>query len=436
MTAGRRGRPAASEAEPGSAARFHAVRILLRWSASQRPLDGLLQELGGVDLPDRDEAFCRELVDGVVRHLRLLDYRLAQVVDRPLEAVDPPVLWNLRVAAYQVDFLRVPDYAAVDGAVSLCYRLRRRYAASFVNAVLRRYLRLGAPAPEPKDVASLAVAYSHPDWYVRRLLSRYGRELTLRMLAANNLRPPSILWVNPFRNSFQEFCEELLEAGVPFQKLDLPQSLVVRRKGFVNHPLYREGRCLFLNYGSLWVAHLVPVGERRYVLDACAAPGGKSFVLRSRAPSARVLSCDIDSRRLAEMRKLAELLAVPGIELVLADGTAGFPARGYDFALVDVPCSGLGTIRSNPDLRWRVQEGDLPRWAMRQLAILQRAFAGLAPGGELLYATCSTEPEENEQVVGTFLEREREARLVEEPRRTFPEGGWGDGFFAARLRRT
>ncbi|GAB4240335.1 MAG: 16S rRNA (cytosine(967)-C(5))-methyltransferase RsmB [Acidobacteriota bacterium] len=432
---GRRDRAAAQRAGSGGAARYHAVQILMRWATSRRPLEGLLHDVLPAELSDRDEALCRELVDGVLRQVRLLDFRLAQVVDRPLEAVDPPLLWNLRVAAYQVDFLRIPDYAAVDEAVSLCYRLKRRYAASFVNAVLRRYLRLGAPTPEPKDARSAAVAYSHPDWYVRRLFERYGGETAVRMLAENNLRPPSVLWVNPFRNTCGEFCGELLQAGVPFQKADLPDCLVIRKKGFVNHRLYLEGRCLFLNYGSLWVAHLVAVEKCRFIVDACAAPGGKSFVLRSRGSAARLLACDVDPRRLAEMRRLAESLAVPGIEFVLADGTAGFPGRGYDFVLVDVPCSGLGTIRSNPDLRWRVREEDLPRWASRQLAILQRAFAGLARGGELLYSTCSTEPEENEQVVATFLEQEREARLLEEPRRTFPEGGWADGFFAARLRR-
>ena len=435
--AGRRGSAQGSGRGPReSDPRLTACWILQQRFRTGRPLNHRFFRRRLEDLSLPDQALCRELVDGVLRNLRLLDYRLSRVVDRSLDQVEEAILWILRLSAYQIDFLRVPDYAAVDSGVELCRRVGRRFAGSFVNAVLRHYVRGGKPLPTLRGPADLAIAYSHPEWYVRRLLERYGWDATRRLLAANNERPPSVVWLNPFRGGSEAFLQQLRERRIHYQRLAWPDCLWVEAAGFVRHPLYLEGHCLFVNYGSQWVAHLADVADRRMVLDACAAPGGKSFILRSRlAENARLICGDTDWRRLEGMKDLAKRLAVPGLDFVRLDAAHSVPVRGYDFALVDVPCSGLGTLRSNPDVRWTVRESDLHGWRERQRRILRQVFVGLPVGGELLYSTCSTEPEENEDVVEFLLGEQGDAVLKGGYRRTFPEPGWGDGFFAACIAR-
>jgi 16S rRNA (cytosine967-C5)-methyltransferase len=214
-------------------------------------------------------------------------------------------------------------------------------------------------------------------------------------------------------------------------------ALTIHSKVFFRHPLYQEGTCFFMDPSSQNIPALAELDGCRRLGDFCSAPGGKSFVLASRMPrEALLIASDFSQSRLLEMKSRSELCGIERIELVQADLARSAPfERSFDFVLTDVPCSGLGTIRSNPDIRWRVQPESLTTHQKRQLSILENGFSVLKEGGEILYSTCSTEPEENEHVIESFLSTCREARLVEPYFRTYPNQSAGDTFFAARVRR-
>jgi 16S rRNA (cytosine967-C5)-methyltransferase len=273
---------------------------------------------------------------------------------------------------------------------------------------------------------------------VKRYLVRYGNEQTERILRLNNDTPESILWVNTFKTSRTEFQKELDKEGITSSSLpDLPNAVKVDAKGFTGHRLYREGLCFFMDVSSQRIAGLIDLTGVGLFGDLCAAPGGKSFVMADRLnKNSRVVCSDINFDRLQETRRRAELYAVPGLEFVQVDLARTAPyASLFDALLLDVPCSGLGTLRSNPDARWRTGESDLARYQERQLVLLQNAFSLLLPGKEMIYSTCSTEPEENEDVIERFLASEPSSRLSGEFFRTLPHQERGEGFFAARVRR-
>jgi len=421
-----------------SGPRAHAVRILRDRTEKGTSLEGLFQSEAFTGLTARDQRLTRELVQGVFRNLSLIDYFISRRSQRPLSKVDQIILWILRVSVYQIEFTRIPDYASVHEAGSLCRRFKKSSAQSFVNGVLRGLLRKRPSLPDDSSSAALATRYSHPEWLVQRYLSRYGVEPTERILKRNNETPESILWVNPFRTNLADFLKQLAQEGIPYDVLgDLPNAVRVAAKGFTEHRLYQEGHCFFMDFSSQKVAQLCDLANKRLIGDLCAAPGGKTFVMADRAElGARILCSDIDFFRLKQTRKRAEHYGVPGLFFVQMDLTqpAACACR-FHTLLLDVPCSGTGTLRSNPDARWRMEESDLKGFHDRQITLLRNAFSVLLPGSELIYSTCSTEPEENEDVVEEFLLSEKRSQLVENYFRTFPPQGQGDGFFAARVRR-
>ncbi len=440
----KQGRPQRSD-RPGrrdpkdSGGRGIAVRTLRRRFEGSIPFAESYDSVDFRGLPLADQMLARELIGGVVRHLSLIDCWLADVSSRPLDEVDAVVLWVLRISVYQIHWLRVPDYASVDEAVRLVGSLGRGRARSFVNAVLRNFLRSRPGEPEGRSAQALAIRYSHPLWLVKRWCGRYGAARTEEILRRNNSLPPSVVRVNTFRTTPEAFIRRLADEDIPAELLPgIPACARVESRGFVRHDLYRQGHCFFMDYSSQRVAHLGEPEKGRRVADLCAAPGGKSFILAARLRPGAVLVCaDSDLRRLEWMRDRARRLGVPALQFLQADSTDTPPLKAeFGLVLADVPCSGLGTIRSNPDIKWFVRESDLIRWQDRQRRILLNAFGILRPGGELIYSTCSTEPEENEQVVESLLETDTRAVLQGEFWRSFPPDGPGDGFFAARIRRS
>ena len=306
-----------------------------------------------------------------------------------------------------------------------------------MNAVLRGFVRRRPDAPSGNSAAALAVRYSHPQWLVRRYLQRYGETATRRLLDRNNERPAHYLWVNPFRTDLTSFCRQLYQEGIDYRIFDpLPNCLILQGARFAQHPLYRDGHAFFMDPASQEIAQLPDLKQRTRLVDLCAAPGGKTFLLASRRPEKALLTCcDARWSRLCEMKRRAQRCGIPSLHLVLADLTRPAPfRRDFDFVLLDVPCTGLGTLRSNPELRWKIRSEDLERFSAKQSQILRRGFEVLAPQGELIYSTCSTEPEENEHVVERFLESHPQASLEGDYHRSFPHQHPGECFFAARVR--
>ena len=420
-----------------SSARAVAVCFLEELLSGSKLISALAGDSIFLSLNSADRRLATELVYGVLRNRERLDFYLASLSSRPLTSLNGTVLWILRLALYQIDYLRIPDHAVVHEAVELCRQLHRSSATSFVNAVLRSFLRQPPSLPQGKSSQALSVRFSHPHWLVKRYLDRFGIEQTEELLSRNNQPPVRFVRVNTFKTDLRTLCHKLEKEGISYEVFSaLPHCLIVHSPAFTLHPLYLDGQCFAMDAGSQEIAHICNLDSYRVLGDFCCAPGGKSFIISSQMKAeSNLFCCDSSWQRLEKTRERARLYGVPDLNLVRADMLESAPFKQrFDFVLLDAPCSGLGTLRSNPDIRWRVQEADLERFHSRQCRLLENSFAVLGSGGELVYSTCSTEPEENELVVEEFLKRESRAVLIGDFIRTFPGPHPGQGFFAARIR--
>ncbi len=415
-----------------SAARKLALRVLRDVERGPDTLGDRLASDDVARLDPRDRAFLHELVLGTLRLRGPIDHALQPLLDRPLARVDRELLGVLRLGAHQILHLRVPARAAVAEAVDLARETRPR-GAGFVNAVLRRLASVGAPAPP--DPASdplgwLGSAGSLPDWIARRWLARLGPEAAIARARAALAAPPSTFRLNP---QLPDALQRVKQAGVEPEALELPGAYVAR----AGRPsdLHAEGVLYLQDENAQAIARLA--AGRGVTLDACAAPGGKTLLMADlhRDAGDRVVAAEASGRRRETLARLVARWGAPNVELVGADAARpAFRPGAFDQLLLDAPCSGLGTLSRHPDLRWRAREDDLPRQAERQGRMLRALLPLLRTGGRLVYATCSTEPEENEGVVSAFV---AECGLRLEPLPDWAEAlsTARSGFFAAVLRR-
>jgi 16S rRNA (cytosine967-C5)-methyltransferase len=445
-------------------ARTAAFRALVAIASNHRDLPTALVESRRHLKDDRDRGLAAAIVHGTLRWQRACDDLVGRVSARPIESLDREVLIILRLSLYQILHLdRVPSAAVVDDAVSLTRAAGKKSASGFVNAVLRSTLRQRRNLPLPARPADstdrnaallyLGVAWSHPDWLVARWLDRVGFERTEKWVQFNNEPAPLTLSVNRLRATRDEVRTSLAGEGVESDYTSLaPHGLRV----VTGNPLRQGVHEQFLVQDE--ASQLVPLavdarpGER--VLDLCAAPGGKTVMMSNDMRDTGVLvACDVRERRVALLRDTIRQAGCHNVHPahVAADGPLPF-SNDFDRILVDAPCSGLGTVRRDPDIKWRRHQADLEGLADRQLTLLRRAAAVLKPGGRLVYATCSSEPEENEMVVERFLASEPGFRLVDLRQdgraelapvldehgmlRTLPFEHQLEAFFAAALQRT
>lgn len=394
------------------------------------------------DLPPRDRALLHELVLGTLRARGSLDHALAPLLDVPLERLEPPVRRCLRLGAYQVLRLRVPARAAVSQAVDLARESAPR-AAGLVNAVLRRLAREGPPPaldPVVDPRGWLTTEGSLPPWLAERWLERLGPSTSVARARALLAPPPSVFRLNPRASGA---LERLHAAGVSFRPLAVPGAWQVVEGRVAD--LASEGVLYLQDQGAQMVAHLA--ASPGSTLDACAAPGGKTTLLADLAgDQGRIIAAEASARRLRTLASLVRRWGSPNVRVVGADALRPPFRRPFDAVLLDAPCTGLGTLGRHPDIRWRAAPGDLERHSARQREMLDRLAPLVRPGGSLVYATCSLEPEENEGVVASFLQAGGRFSLEGLPgwtapfsdgrfARTLPEREGGDGFFAAVLRR-
>jgi 16S rRNA (cytosine967-C5)-methyltransferase len=367
---------------------------------------------------ERDRALATDLVTGTLRWQRQLDYLIADFARRPVEKLDFEVLEVLRLAAYQLLHLdRVPAAAAVNDAVALTRRARKASAAGLVNAVLRSISRnrhrlpLPKPPPDGDPLDYLEVSLSHPRWLASRLLKRYGFERAETWEKFNNTAAPLTVRANTLKTRPEDLARQLEQYGVATGPARFaPEGLIVKSGNPLRSPLANSGLFFLQDEASQLVALLgAPEGGMR-VLDACASPGGKTTAMAAMAGDrAHVFAADVRSARVQLLRDTVAASGAKRIQILQADLEAGLPfSPAFDIVFVDAPCSGLGTIRRDPDIRWRRREADLEPLASAQLKMLLQASAVVRPGGRLIYSTCSSEPEENDQVVVEFL-RDRPA---------------------------
>ena len=430
----------------GVASRALALGVLVgveRGGRSDRLLDVALR---ASQLEQRDRRLATELVYGSLRRQATLDRTIARFCDQPFSRLEPVVRCTLRLAAYQCAYLTsVPSHAAVFASVE-AVKERRPRAAGIVNGVMRAWLRAGAALDEGDG--SLAARLDVPPWLAQRWLARYGEAATEAWWQAALEPAPRALRVHPRVLSTEAALAMLGEAGIEADKSPIDDNCVRLGGGSLSGcDAVSQGLMTPRSEASQLVAGLLPPGQG-WTVDACAGRGGKSVQL-AEAGAAGVLALDLDAVLLADAGAAAARAAVPEVRTACADLTSELPVRGQvDRILVDAPCSGLGTVRRHPEIKWRLDAGRLAGLARQQRRLLSRALAVLAPGGLLLYVTCSTEPEENEAVIETVLpshpDIRRQALAVDSVAdvigaegyfRTYPPRPELDGFFAALLRR-
>ena len=371
----------------------------------------------------RDRALAGEIAIGVQRRRAAIDHLIAQAASRPLSTVTPAALDLLRAATYQLLYLdRIPAHAAVADTVELTHEAGVGRAAGFVNAVLRaladdrRPFRLPAapevlardPHPGRDRRAALdylAITLSHPPWLVERWFDRHGFAATEAWTRFNNAPAPVTLRANRARNTVAELQDALDAQGVRTTGTRLaPHGLVATHGDPLSTTAAAEGRFVVQEEASQLVVEIAGPAEGSRVLDLCAAPGGKTVGLAGFAgPGGFVVASDLRPRRVALLARFLARAQARRAAIVRLDATAPLPfGAAFDCVLVDAPCSGLGALRRDPDIRWRRTPDDLPRFAAAQLEMLRRAADTVRNGGRLVYATCSSEPEENEEVVDRF----------------------------------
>ena len=377
--------------------------------------DDLLRSKAIDALSPADRHLATTLVLGVLRWQIRLDAQLKLLIKKPEAKLDPEVSIALRLGAFQLQFLdRVPVHAAIDESVQLTKQSGHRFASGLVNAVLRKLAVPGPVANFPEEsAAEIAQTYAHPAWLVERWTRLYGLEATRAICRHGQAQPPRTV-----RLVDSAVETELIADGYRLE----PGAILTAARAVVSGDVsateaYREGRVRVQDEGSQLIAEFAAGAAEESsrkietILDACAAPGGKTLILAERNPTARILACESSPQRLAELSK--RLATYAGrVECRLADVTALKEKSAFDLVLADVPCSGTGTLGRNPEIRHRLSPEDLLRHAGRQCAILSAALRSVRPGGRVVYSTCSLEPEENEQVVAAVLAENQNVRQI------------------------
>jgi 16S rRNA (cytosine967-C5)-methyltransferase len=385
---------------------------------------------------ERDRALLLELVTGTLRMRGAIDYQIALRTNRPLERLDAAVLRILRAAGFQLLYLsRLPASAVINDSVELTRRAGKSSAAGFVNAVLRALSRGRGALAWPDD---LAVVHSHPRWLVDRWTARYGRAAVESWLQFNNRPAALCLAVNRTAASREAVAQELAAAGVITEPTARARhGLVVIEGQPLAHPGFHAGRFIVQDEASQLIAGLVDTPQPATMLDLCASPGGKTLHLSAGAgPRGLVIATDVRPRRIRMLQRTIDRCGLSNTRIVQVPADAALPFRdgAFDAILIDAPCSGLGTVRRDPDIKWKRSPGDLPRFAAAQRRLLERAAPLVRPAGCMVYSTCSSEPDENEHVVEAFLRAQAGYRL-ERTHQTLPFRDGLEAFFGAVLRR-
>ncbi|TKJ34347.1 16S rRNA (cytosine(967)-C(5))-methyltransferase [bacterium (candidate division B38) B3_B38] len=406
-------------------------------------------------LSDRDRRLVTELVYGCLRWQGRLDWVISRFSHSPLSTLEVPVLITLRLGCYQLLSLeRIPPSAAVKESVELAKMYGSPGSDTLVNAVLRQICRQGESIPLPQaekdQLGYLTVTQSHPLWLVERWLERFGFQETAELVEANNQKPPLFIRVNRLKTTPEELKRELAKEGIEVESSHyLPDSLKVVKGRIASSRPLKEGLCYLQDEASQVVSFLVSPRPEDWVLDVCAAPGSKACHLASLMNNkGYIVANDIHLHRLKVLRENCRLLGAGNIRIVATDFTR-HPGLRYEFdrVLVDAPCTSLGRIRRSPELKWRRKPEDVAFLSAKQKTLLFYSSQMVKKGGILIYAVCSWEREETEEVVENFLE-ERSGFRVVEPRdylpgtlypliaedgflRTFPHRHDMDGFFSA-----
>jgi 16S rRNA (cytosine967-C5)-methyltransferase len=447
-------------------AREVALDILLRVEQTAAYSHLLLQQtLQKSPLDRRDKRLVTELVYGTIQYLNTIDWILHHLVKQGIDSLEPWIRQVLRIGIYQLAYLtKIPQQAAVHEMVELSKKRGHRGITGLVNGVLRSYLRQQTklhPPIHPLTLPEKAIAYSHPEWMIERMEQAYGEETTQLALLANQMVPKVSIRVNTLKIDQVSLIQTWNEAFVgAAHSSTIAQDGIILRKG--GNPaatsLFEQGYYTIQDESSMLVSQVLAPKPGMCILDACAAPGGKTTHLAARMHNqGSIIACDIHPHKLNLIRAHAKRLGIDIIQTKLAD-VRKLPSQStyhaaFDAVLLDAPCSGLGVIQRKPDIKWRKKVEDIAALHFLQAEMLQAVAQLVKPGGTLVYSTCTWEPHENKEQVEHFLrchpefapDGESFADLPEVVRKTAIFGeGWlqilphhfhSDGFFIARLQR-
>lgn len=427
--------------------RAHAASILSKLLSQEGSLATLSSRTGDLINP-QESALLQEICFGTCRWYFQLNAILRLLITKPLKEKDADLQCLLLIGIYQLHYLRVPDYAVVNETVAATQALGKQWAKGLVNAVLRNFLR-DSDALLLKANASQESRYAHPLWLIKRIRAAWPDHWEA-VLMANNQHPPMTLRVNSSRMSRAEYLQHLEQAAVKAHPGSLTATSIYLEKPCPvdSLPGFREGLVSVQDEASQLIPQLLAIEPGLSILDACAAPGGKTcHILESERSQVRVVAIDNDARRLERLHQNLARLQLSAEVLVADAGVVKdwWDGKPFDRILLDAPCSATGIIRRHPDIKLLRREADLEKLRQIQTQLLSSLWACLKPGGLLLYSTCSVLPEENSDIVDTFLTHQPDAQHegiqadwgVEcaRGRQLLPHPDGNDGFFFARLRK-
>ena len=433
--------------------RVLALKVLLEWEERKPSLDLLFQKAVRKEgLTDLKKAFARELVFGTVRWIKRIDWSIERFLQKGIGSLSPTVRNALRLGAYQLLFLdRVPPWAAVSESVELVKEKEGKKAGGLVNAILRNIARekelLIPDSPDPLE--RLSLRWSFPLWLVNKLQKRFGDE-TEALLKALNEPPPFTIRTNILKTSREDLMK-ILSPFLPEPTSWSPVGVILHKpQGVLESWAFKEGLFQVQDEGAQLLSLILSPQKGERILDVCAAPGGKTtHMAELMGNEGQIVALEVNPWRIKWMKENLERLGINIVKIHRYNATKPISFKGFDRVLVDVPCSGLGVVRRNPDLKWRITEKEIYRLTEIQKRILRNSLETLKDGGILLYSTCTFTFEENEEVVkdtagqkGVSLVDLREYAFL--PGTFFNAEGFflslphehgTDGFFGALLRK-
>jgi len=389
-----------------------AVKILNRIDRTDAYLDKMLQvEMRNSDLSGLDKSLLYEIVHGVIRWLGRIDWILNGFYRGQFSKCIPNLKNAMRVALYQIMFMdKVPDFAAVNEAVEFVKKLQGQKTADLTNAVLRNIIRkkeaIKYPDTDDGKANYFSAYYSHPSWLVKRWIKRYGEDFTEELLKSNNTKPFLTIRINNLVTNKTELKQLLNSVNLSHSDTKYLPNFIKMYKltNITDWEYFKKGYFGIQDESTGFPCKLLDVKPGMKVLDFCAAPGGKTALLSEYMNNeGELVALDKYESRLKMLQNNLKRLHVKNVRAVVADALE-FEENNFDRILVDVPCTGLGTLKKKPDIKWKRDIGDFRRLNVTQSQLLAKAAALLKPGGVLVYSTCTIEPEENYEIINKFLE--------------------------------